>query len=222
MSASAPVTASDFWSSLRAAVRLVYEEIVPVSMISLAASLLVLPVVTVGPVCLAAVATMTDIADRRGSPATRSERERLRVFPAALRKHFRAGLPFSVLIGFTLLNLVTYVLLASENGSLVFWFGAALALYTLILLLALTFRAGSVLVRSDESIGTRELIRDGVDVWLRSPGYSALHLLVAGVLITAMSLLTPAAMVLLAGSLATLEIVAYEDLAGDGVGALFE
>jgi hypothetical protein len=32
----------------------------------------------------------------------------------------------------------------------------------------------------------------------------------------------PAAIVLLAGSLAMLEVIAYEDLVGDGVGSLFE
>lgn len=222
MSANAPVTASDFWGSFRGAVRLVYDEIIPVSLISLAASLLVFPLVTIGPACLAAVVTMSEIAQRRGSASALSERERLRTFPRAVRQHFRAGIPFSALIGFTLLNLITYVLLATANGSTVFWFGAALALYTLIIVVALTFRAGSVIARADDPPGTRELLREGVDVWLRSPWYSAIHLLVFGMVLVALALLTPAAMVLLAGSLATLEVVAYEDLAGDGAGTFFD
>ncbi|SNZ02378.1 hypothetical protein SAMN06269185_0007 [Natronoarchaeum philippinense] len=226
MSANATVTASDFWSSLRGAVRLVYDEVVPVSVISLGTSLLLFPLVTIGPACLAAVVTMSEIAHRRGSASGRSERERLRSFPSAIRRYFRAGIPFSVLIVFTALNLVTYVLLASANDSAVFWFGAALALYTLIIVVALTFRAGSLLADAgadtDELPGTRALLAQGVDVWLQSPWYSAIHLLVVAFILLVMVLLTPAAMVLLAGSLAALEVVVYEDLAGDGAATFFE
>jgi len=126
------------------------------------------------------------------------------------------------LICFTVLNLVTYVLLATANGSVVFWLGAALALYTLIAVVALTFRAGSLLVRAEESPGTRALISEAVDVWLRSPWYSLLHLLVAGMVFVVMLLVTPAAMLLLAGTLAALEVVVFADLAGDGAGQFFE
>ncbi|WP_256390572.1 hypothetical protein [Natronoarchaeum rubrum] len=222
MSANATVTASDFWNSLRGVGRLVYDEIIPVSIISLAATVLAVPLLTIGPICIAAVATMTEIAERRGSARARSERERARTFPAAIRRYFRPGLPFSVLICFTVLNLVTYVLLATANGSVVFWLGAALALYTLIAVVALTFRAGSLLVRAEEPPGTRALISEAVDVWLRSPWYSLLHLLVAGMVFVVMLLVTPAAMLLLAGTLAALEVVVFADLAGDGAGQFFE
>lgn len=222
MSANATVTASDFWNSLRGVARLVYDEIVPVSAISLGASLLVLPLVTIGPVCIGAVATMTEIAERRGSANPRSDRERVRAFPAAVRRHFRAGLPFSALIGFTLLNLVTYVLLAAANGSALFWIGAMLALYTLIVLVALTFRAGSLIAHADDPPGARALISEGVDVWLVSPWYSVVHLLVVGLLLAVMVVVTPAAMVLLAGTLAALEVVVYADLAEGGAGKFFD
>lgn len=222
MSANATVTASDFWNSLRGVGRLVYDEIIPVSIVSLAATVLAVPLLTIGPVCIAAVATMTEIVERRGSARARSERERARTFPAAIRRYFRPGIPFSVLICFTVLNLVTYVLLATANGSVVFWLGAALALYTLIALVALTFRAGSLLVRAEEPPGTRALISESVDVWLRSPWYSLLHLLVAGLVFVGMLLVTPAAMLLLAGTLATLEVVVFADLAGGGSEKFFE
>ncbi|GAA0681182.1 hypothetical protein ACFQDG_02840 [Natronoarchaeum mannanilyticum] len=222
MSANATVTASDFWNSLRGVGRLVYDEIIPISIISLAATVLAVPLLTIGPICIAAVATMTEIAERRGSARPRSERQRARAFPAAIRRYFRAGLPFSLLICFTLLNLVTYVLLARANDSVVFWLGTALALYTLIAVVALTFRAGSLLVRAEDTPGTRALVSESIDVWLRSPWYSLLHLLIAGFVFVGMLLVTPAAMLLLVGTLATLEVVAFADLAGGGAGKFFE
>ena len=223
MSATASVTATDFWTSLRRSVRLVYEEIVVVSIASMGASLLALPIVTIGPACLAAVATVTDAAERRGSERTRSDRAQARVFLGAFREHFRAGIPFSALIGTSALISSVYLLLAAANGSTLFWFGAALGLYTTLAAVALTFRAGSVIVRAgDNPPGAGEAVRRGADVWLLAPGYSALHLLAAGLLQVALALVTPAAIVLLAGSLAVLEVVAYEDLVGGGSGSLFE
>lgn len=223
MTADATVTTSDFWPALRSFVRLLYEEIVAVSIVSLFASLLAFPVVTIGPVCLAAVATTTTVAEHRNSPTALTDRERLGLFARSFRRYFRTGLAFSALILASAAIFVVYFLFAAANGSPVFWFGAGLGLYTLLAVVALTFRAGSVIVRAGEDAPSpAAAMRRGADIWLRSPGYAAVHLLIAGALQVGLLLVTPAAMVLLAGSLALLEVVAYEDLAGDGVASLFE
>jgi hypothetical protein len=223
MNANATITASDFWSASRGFLRLVYEEIIVISIVSMGASLLAIPVITIGPAILAAIATVTTAAEQRRSPTGPTDRERVRLFLDSFRRYFRVGLVFSALIAASALVTGAYAVLATTDGSSVFWFGTALGLYTTLAVVALTFRAGSVIVRAgNDPPGPPAAIKQGIDVWLASPGYATLHLLIAGLLQVGLILVPPAAIVLLAGSLAMLEVIAYEDLVGDGVGSLFE
>lgn len=216
------VTAFDFVGSIKPWGRLVYDQIIIVSIVSLLGVLFAFPVFTIGPVCLAAIATVSHSVHQRSEIDSVTDSQLTRRFLGSIREQFRRGLLFSVLIVGSLLVTVVYLSLAFESGSALFWIGSAFGLYTLLAVVLLTFRTGYVLARTDDELGAVDAAVAGIDVAKRAPGYSALQYLFGGLLVVVLTALPIFGMVLLIGVLAVLEIVAYETIENDGPSAFFD
>lgn len=222
MGSDESVTVLDFTGTIKPWVRLLYDQIVIVSIVSLLGVLLMFPVVTIGPVVLAAMVTVQySVAHRDGETAV-SERELTRLFLGSIRTHFRRGLVFSGAIVVSIVVLGVYLTLAFASDSPVFWLGTAFGFYTLLAVMLLTFRTGHVLARSDETPTTIDAVLDGIAIAKRAPGYSAMQYLFAGLVITVLVVLPIFGMVLLLGSIALLEIAVYETIEGGEVNSLLE
>lgn len=211
------VTALDFFGSVKSWGRLVYDHIIIVSIVSLLGVLFMFPVLTIGPVCLAAVITVSRSVQQRTERDSISDRKLTRIFLSEIRANFRRGLLFSALILVSLTVTIVYFTLALASDSFVFWVGAAFGFYTLLAVVLLMFRTGYVLARTTEDTGTIDAALDGISVAKRAPGYTAIQYLFGGLVMIVMIALPVFGMVLLIGSLALLEITAYETIMHDGV-----
>ncbi len=222
MGTTEQVKALDFVGTIKPWLRLLYDQIVIVSIVSLFGTLLLFPVFTIGPVILAAIVTLHRSIEQQGGEKSLNDRELARMFVRSILTYFRRGLLFSVLIILSLLVLGVYLLLAFESDAAVFWVGVAFGFYTLLAVILLTFRAGHMLARSDGELTTVDAIVEGVVVARRAPGYSGMHYLFAGFVIMILTALPIFGMVLLLGAVSLLEIAVYESIQNEGVDPLLE
>lgn len=212
------VTTLEFFGSIRPWARLVYDQIIIVTIVSLLGVLFMFPVLTIGPVCLAAVITLTRSVHQRTEMDSYSDRKLTRMFLHEIRVNFRRGLLFSALVLGSLTVTVVYFTLAFASDSFVFWIGAAFGFYTLLAVILLMFRTGHVLAQSPDDLSTIDAALEGIAIAKRAPGYSAFQYLFSGFWIVVMIALPIFGMALLIGSLALLEITAYETIENDGPG----
>jgi len=203
--------------STAAFARVAYSDLVTILTLSVLTALSAVPVVTFGPALIALVDTITAVVlgEGRGGPTT--ERARVRLYLTSLREHFRAGVPFSIILAGTVGATLAYVDIATATLSAGFLVGALLGLYAIVIGLVWTLRAASVIVRSDgDRPGTLAALIEGGRIGLLDPTYTALHVIVAATLMMAASWLVIAVPLVLFGLLAVLEVVAFEELTGDG------
>lgn len=222
MSSQDSVSAIDFFGSIKPWMRLVYDQIIIVSVVSLLGVLFMFPVLTIGPVCLAAVITISRSVHQRTKRDSISDRKLTRMFFSEIRANFRRGLLFSALIIICLTITVVYFTLALASDSFVFWVGAAFGFYTLLAVVLLMFRTGYVLARTTEDLSTIDAALEGIAVAKHAPGYSAIQYLFSSLVIVVMIALPIFGMVLLVGSLALLDITAYETIENEGIGPFID
>lgn len=207
---------------LRAAARVVYGDLVTVVATSLAFALAALPVVTLGAALLALVDTWTTVVTERDTGAPVTERGRLRLFARSFRSHLWAGVPYSlVLLAVTGLTAV-YAVVGVARGSGLFLLAAVVGGYLVIGALLWCLRAASVQVRTVPVPPTRVAFgRAGVTLADR-PYFAVLVATLAAALVVAGALVRVAVPLVLPGVLAVVEVVAFEELAGEGAAAVRE
>jgi hypothetical protein len=210
----------DLMTSLSVFARVVYDDLMTVVLVSLLTALTALPVVTIGASLLACCETMTAVVtgEGRGGPST--ERQRVSLYCESFRRHLRRGLMYSLLLILVFITTVSYVALAYSIRAEGFLLGAILGLYAIVLVLVWTFRAGSVLIRIEDQMGFFAAMREGAYIALSDPAYSTLHVVVAGFFVLFMAVFGIAIPLLLPGVLAVLEVVMFEELAGEGAGTV--
>ncbi|QZX99229.1 hypothetical protein [Halobaculum rubrum] len=175
----------------------------------------VLPVVTLGPAIIAIVAaTHTGVTERTAGGRT-TERERINVFVRTFRSEFRRGSLLTVLPIAVAVVTVWYAgtAIASRSGPLLI--GSLLGVYACVAMIAVTFRAATLLTR-EGAPSSRQALWDAARHLLATPAFTALHVLFIGLVILICVGLGIAVPLLLPGLLAVLEVVAYEETAGGG------
>lgn len=210
----------DLMTSMAVFARVVYDDLVTVVVVSLLTTLTALPVVTIGASLLACCETMTAVVtgEGRGGPST--ERQRINLYRESFRRHLQRGFLYSLLLIIVFITTVSYIALAYSIRAEGFLLGAILGLYAIVLVLVWTFRAGSILIRTEDQLGYFAAMREGAYVALSDPAYSALHVVIAGFFVLLMAVFGIAVPLLLPGVLAVLEVVTFEELAGEGAGTV--
>lgn len=207
-------------TTLRAVARVVYGDLVTVVATSLLFVLAALPLVTLGGALLALVATWTEVVTRRDTGAPPSERGRGALFLDALWRNVRAGVPYSVLLVAVAGLTGVYYAVGVTRGSGLFLLAALVGLYAAVGALAWCLRAASFRVRTDRPLGAREAFHLAGRTFLDEPAFAvlvgvgfAVALSVGAVVRVLLPLVVP-------GVLVVVEVVAFEELAGDGAGAV--
>lgn len=195
--------------------RATYSDLTSVVALSLVFSLSVLPVVTLGPAIVAIVAAQTEGVTGYTAGKKITERERLRSFRETFRTEFRRSLPLGILLIAVTGTTLLYAGLAVANQSGVLLVGTLVGCYVLVAVLVTVFRAATLIVR-EGAPSARQALWDAARHLLSTPSFSALHALFATLLVVLCLGLGIAVVVLLPGVLAVLEVVAYEETAGDG------
>ncbi|QRV17404.1 DUF624 domain-containing protein (plasmid) [Haloterrigena salifodinae] len=204
--------------SIATFVRVAYDELATVVVTSVLFVLTSLPIITVGAAIIALVETLTAVV---AGDSPRREVDRARQFVRSYRCNLRAGIPFSgVLIG-VVASTYLYLILAIGQGS-EFILGGLVGLYAIVVVVTLLFRAASILARlpENERPNAVEALREAVRVSLFRLSYTILHLATVGVLLVAGGSVWISLVILVPGLLAILEVIAFEDMAGDGAGAV--
>jgi hypothetical protein len=206
----------DLLASVAAFARIVYTDLTTVVLVSVLTTLTMIPIITIGAGLFACCETLTAVitGEGRGGPTT--ERARFRLYREAFQRHLVHGLPYSALIVAVFVTVYAYVRLAYTLQSGVFLLGSLLGLYVLVLTLIWTLRASSIVIRTENTPGFINAMREGSYVALAEPPYSALHIVTAGLLIGLTAAFGIAVPLLLPGLLAVLEVVVFEDLTGEG------
>ena len=201
---------------LRAVARVVYADLVTVILTSVAFVLASLPVVTLGAAVLALVDTWTTVVTRRDTGAPPSERGRMRVFAASFRRHLRGGLPYGLLLLAVVGLTAVYATLGITRQSGLFVVAAVVGVYLVVVATAWSLRAASFQTRSDPAIGAREAFeRAGLSL-ADEPAFAVLLSALAGTVLVAGAALRVTLPLLVPAILAVVEVVAFEELAGDG------
>lgn len=196
-----------------------YEDAATIVTVSLGAVLGSIPLVTAGVAVIAAVDVFTDTTEIRLNGEKISERERLRRFVAAYRRHLYPGLVLSVpLLGPPIATAV-YLRSALATGNAVMLVGAALGIYAVVVGVVWTFRAASLIARGDDVSGTAAL-RDAGYHLLEAPSFGVIHSLLVAVLLGVAVIVPIVVPILLGGLLALLEVVAFEERSGAGAAPL--
>ncbi|WP_435065091.1 hypothetical protein [Halobaculum sp. EA56] len=205
---------------LWAAARVLYTELVTVVSTSLAFVVVALPLVTVGAGVLALVETWTTIIGKRDTGAPVTERARLRLFVRSVRRHLWAGLPYSVaLLGVTGLTAV-YAAVGLSTRSGVFVIAAIVGVYAVIGVTLWCLRAASVAVRTEPTPPARVAIERAGLTLLDRPYFTVLVATLAAVVVVLGALVRVAVPLLVPAVLAVVEVVAFEELAGEGAAAV--
>lgn len=196
--------------------RVSYSELVTVVVVSVLTSLLSLSVVGFGPGVLAAAETMTAVVAGRGGAGPHHERERLSLYLESVRANARRGLLFSLLFGAVIVTTYVYWRVAVSLRSGWFLLGMVVGAYALLIVVLLTYRAGTIAARHPDDLGAVAAIREAILLALADPSFTGLQVVFAGLLVLLSTLLPIAVPLLLFGLLAVLEVVTFEELAGDG------
>lgn len=201
---------------LRGVARAVYSDLVTVVTTSLAFVVVSLPLVTVGAALLALVDTWTTIITQRDTGAPVTERGRLSFFGRSVVSHFRAGIPYSVVL-LTVTALTTlYALVGLQQQSGVFVLAAGVGVYVVIGVTMWCLRAASIHVRTDPSPSLRDAFEQAGLMLLDRPYFAVLIATLAAVVVILATLLRVAVPLLVPTTLAIVEVVSFEELAGEG------
>ncbi|WP_435127419.1 hypothetical protein [Halobaculum sp. D14] len=201
---------------LRAAARVLYTELVTVVLTSVAFVVVALPLVTIGAGVLALVETWTTIITERDTGAPVTERERLRLFARSVRRHLRAGVPYSVVLLAVTGLTVVYAVVGLSTQSGVFVVAAVVGVYAVIGVTMWCLRAASVSVRTEPTPPTRAAAERAGLMLLDRPYFTVLVATFAVVVVVLGALVRVAVPLLVPAVLAVVEVVAFEELAGEG------
>ena len=200
--------------------RVVYTDLLTVVVTSLLFVVVSLPVVSLGAALLALVETWTVVVTRRDSGAPPSERGRARLFIAAFRRHLVAGLPYSFVLSTVVGLTALYYAVGIMRGSSPFLLATLVGLYAVVIATVWSLRAASFRVRADPPLGVRRAVGRTGRTFVDHPYFSVLvAAAIGGVLLVATAVRVVIALVL-PGALAIIEIVAFEEIAGDGAAAV--
>lgn len=207
---------------LRAAARVVYGDLVTVVTTSLAFVLASLPLVTLGAALLALVDTWTTVITERDTGAPVTERDRLRLFARSFRRSLRPGLPYSlVLVAVTGLTAVYAVVgLARQSG--LFVLAAVVGGYVVVGATLWCLRAASIQARTTPTPPIRVAVERAGVMLADRPYFTVLVATLVIALVVLGALVRVAVPLLLPAVLAVVEVVAFEELAGEGAAAVRE
>ncbi|WP_049898168.1 hypothetical protein [Halococcus agarilyticus] len=200
--------------------RVIYTELPTVVVTSLLFAVASLPVVSLGAALLALVETWTVVVTRRDSGAPPSERGRARLFVAAFRRHLVAGLPYSLLLSAVAGLTVLYYVVGLAQESALFLLATLTGLYAVVVAAVWCLRAASFRVRADPPLGVRQAVGRAGGTFVDHPSFSVLVAAGVGAVLLAATTVRVAIVLVLPGVLAVVEIVAFEELAGDGAAAV--
>lgn len=209
----------DLTGSVAAFSRIAYSDLLTLAIASVLATIVSLPLVSIGAAILALVETVTVVVTGEGRGGPTTERQRIRLFFESFRENLRRGLPYSVALLGTVVA-AGYYALGSTGGSGLFLIGALLGLYAIVIVLAWLLRIASVAIRSSDEPSFLEAAREGAYIGLEYPWYTALQLVTVGVILLIAFPFPPAYVLLVPGLLALLEVVAFEETAGRGAMSL--
>jgi len=200
--------------------RVIYADLLTVVVTSLLFVIASLPAVTLGAAALALIETWTIVVTRRDSGAPPTERGRARLFVAAFRRHLLAGLPYSLLLLAVASLTALYYLVGVVEGSALFLLATLAGLYAVVVAAVWILRAASFRVRADPPLGVRRSVERAGETFVDHPSFAVLLAAGVGVVLLAASAARVTIVVLLPGVLAAVEIVAFEEVAGDGAAAI--
>ncbi|KTG09062.1 hypothetical protein AUR64_14770 [Haloprofundus marisrubri] len=206
--------------------RATYSDLVTVVVLSVAASVASVPLVTLGAALLALVETMTDVVEGETTGQMVSERGRFAAFRKSFRRNLRRGLPLSLLAIGVVVTTYVYSTIALTIREPVFLLGALAGLYAVVVVVVVLFRAASLVARAPEPAGgdsdassglsATAALRDASYHLLETPSFSVLQCCFAALLLGLCVALGIAVVMLLPGWLALLEVVAFEETTGEG------
>lgn len=203
-----------------AVARVVYTDLLTVVVTSLLFVVASLPVVSLGAALLALVETWTVVITQRDSGAPPSERGRTRLFVAAFRRHLVAGLPYSLLLSAVAGLTALYYAVGIARGSSVFLLATLAGLYAVVIVTVWSLRAASFRVRADPPLGVRRAIGRAGRTFVDHLSFSVLVAAGVGAVLLAATAARIVIALVLPGALAIIEIVAFEEIAGDGAAAV--
>lgn len=209
-------------SVFRAAGRVVYGDLVTIVATSLAFVVVSLPVVTLGAALLALVETWTVIVTGRDTGAPVSERGRLALFWRSFRGHLRTGLPYSVLLVAVTGLTVVYAVVGLTQQSGLYVLAAAVGGYVIVGVTLWCLRAASIQIRTEPTPPTRLAFERAGVMLLDRPYFAVLVATLVATLVVVGAMLRVAVPLLLPAVLAVVEVVAFEELAGDGAASVRE
>jgi len=204
----------DIRVSAAALVRVFYRELTTVVLLSIAWSLAALPIVTAGSSTLALCETMTRVITDHSETRLLGERARLGAFADSFQQNLRRGVPLSGLLVALFLSLWVHARIYTLSGQWIFSVSTLVGFYLLVIGTAWTFRAASLLVRGPQEahLGTIQAFRDGAVLALEYPHYTVLQLVVVTAAFFISSLHLLIIPLLLPATLATIEVIAFEEI----------
>lgn len=209
----------DLAGSIAAFGRIAYSDLMTLVIVSVLATILSLPLITIGAALLALVETITTVVTGEGRGGPTKERQRVRCFLESFRANLRYGVPYSIVLAGTLVT-AGYYALGSTSGSGLFLIGALLGLYVIVITLAWLLRTASIAIRASNSVSFIDAAREGAYLGLEYPWYTALQLVTVGGILLIVFLFPPAYVLLVPGLLALLEVITFEETAGRGAMSL--
>lgn len=214
------VSMPNVWATFSAFVRIVYTEMLTVVLLSVAFTLTMIPVVTLGSGLVALVHTMQTVVLSSDRPP---ERDRLKLFVSEFRAHLYTGLPYTgaaVLAAFAIFSYISLVVTAPGIQAIL---GGLVGFYALIIVPVWLFRISNLSTNySSESTGFIHALIYSGQLTVEYPLYTFLHLVSVGALIVICSIVPIALFVVLPGVLAVLEVLICEEVAGEGVQPVLE
>jgi hypothetical protein len=207
---------------LRAAARVVYGDLVTVVITSLAFALASLPLVTLGAALLALVDTWTTVVTERDRGAPVTERGRLRLFARSFRRHLRTGLPYSLALVFVTGLTIVYAVVGLARQSGLFVLAAVVGGYLVVGVTLWCLRAASIQVRTTPTPPTRVAFGQAGATLVDRPYFAVLVATLVVVLVVLGALVRVAVPLLLPAVLAVVEVVAFEEVTGEGAAAVRE
>ena len=198
--------------------RIFYRDLVTIVLLSLAWALAALPLITLGSATLALTETITRVITDRSENRLLGERERLQLFRESFRRNLRLGLPVSLLSGGLLFGLWLHTQAYAVSGRWLFSASTVVGLYLLVVGTTWIFRAASLLVRmpADNQLGPVQALVDGAELAIQYPHYTGLQLLTVGGLLMLLSIKPVALPLLFPGTVATVEVIAFEEMVNRG------
>jgi len=212
---------NDAIAALSAFARIGYSDLLTVIVVSVLTGLAAVPVVTLGGAILAGVDTLTTVIrgeDRRSGPTT--ERERLRYFFGSFRTNLLRGLPLGLLLTAVVVGTSASLQVAFRGGSTAFLLGLIVGLYAVVLTTIWVYRAASIVVRATDPPGGIGSLRAAWQDMTSDLSWTGLQAVYAATLWLVLAWTQFGMLVLLAGLLAVLEVVVYEERNGYGATTL--